>query len=66
MCKYEMNSANIVEDIERSGFFNRRMGGWRDGRTHKMKPVYPTQLCCWEEISSIKMASNMQKFQIAY
>ena len=26
----------------------------------------PPQLCCWEENFSIKMASNMQKFQIAY
>ena len=36
MCKYEMDPTSIVEDTERT-----RFGLQTDGRTDKVKPLYP-------------------------
>ena len=44
MCKYEMDTVNIVEDTERTWFcpqMDGQMDRQTDGQTDKVKPVYP-------------------------
>ena len=41
LCKFEMDLASIVQDTERT-WFGLQTDGGTDGRTDKVKPVYPT------------------------